>query len=190
MDRPVAEKTQAGRRVALWLVLPILVASCAQPRIDVVSNGDRAVIAARPAALAPDAGEAGLVVRLVEQGVVSAPGAAGTPPAPPAVPKQIVVQLIATSRPETTGVCLEPGATSSSPCLRWAAAPVRRWQPFGRRTVHQVVVRFGDAATGDILYQVAATTARRKAEPAAIRSQLVDAAIACAGCAGGPLGAH
>jgi hypothetical protein len=188
MGRPVTEVAQPVLRLALCLVLPVLVAGCAQPRIDVVSNGNRAAIAARPTALAPAAGDAGLVARLVEQGVVSAPAAAIAPAT--TAPAPIVVQLVATSRPETTGICVEPGATSGSPCLRWAAEPVRRWQPFGRRTVHQVVVRFGDAATGDILYQVAATTARRKAEPEAIRSQLVDAAIACAGCAGGPLGAH
>ncbi|MEI6417906.1 MAG: hypothetical protein WCO82_02435 [Sphingomonadales bacterium] len=168
-------------------MLPVLVAGCAQPRIDVVSNGDRAAIGARPMALAPAAGDAGLVARLVEQGVVSA---LGTATAPATVPAPIVVQLGATSRPETTGICLEPGATSGSNCLRWAAEPVRRWRPYGRRTVHQVVVRFGDAATGDILYQVAATTARRKSEPAKIRGQLVDAAIACSGCAGGPLASH
>ncbi len=187
MDRPVTEVAHPVLRLAVCLVLPVLVAGCAQPRIDVVSNGDRAAIAARPTALAPAAGDAGLVARLVEQGVVSAPVAAS---APATAPAPIVVQLVATSRPESTGICLEPGATSGSPCLRWAVEPVQRWRPFGRRTVHQVVVRFGDAATGDILYQVAATTARRKAEPEAIRSQLVDAAIACAGCAGGPLGAH
>jgi hypothetical protein len=100
------------------------------------------------------------------------------------------VQVVATSRPETSGICLEPGGTNGSPCSRWAVAPVRRWQPFGRRTVHQVAVRFGDAATGDIVYQVTATTARRRAEPAALRGQLIDAAIACAGCNGGPLAAH
>jgi hypothetical protein len=187
MDRPVTDVAQPVLRVAIWLVLPMLVAGCAQPRIDVVSNGDRAAIAARPTALAPTAGDAGLVARLVEQGVVSAPAAAI---APAKAPAPIVVQLVATSRPETTGICVEPGATSGSDCLRWAVEPVQRWRPFGGRTVHQVVVRFGDAATGDILYQVAATTARRKAEPEAIRSQLIDAAIACAGCVGGPLGAH
>ncbi|MEY2884704.1 MAG: hypothetical protein RL490_2428, partial [Pseudomonadota bacterium] len=138
----------------MWLVLPVWVAGCAQPGIAVVSSGDRAAIAARTTALAPAAGDAGLVARLVEKNVVSATGA---PTAP------ILVQLVATSRPETTGICLEPGATSGGACLRWAAAPVRRWQPFGRRTVHQVVVRFGDAATGEIVYQVAATTARRRA---------------------------
>jgi hypothetical protein len=177
----------------MWLALPVLVAGCAQPRITVASSGDRALVATRPAALAPVAGDAGLVARLVAKGVVSATGtptAPTAPPAPPAPPTPIVVQLVTTSRPETTGICLEPGATSGSACLRWAAPPVRRWQPLGRRTLHQVVVRFADAATGDVLYQVAATTARRRAEPAALRGQLVDAAIACAGCTGGPLGAR
>lgn len=163
------------------LVTPaLLLAGCAQPGIAVVTHGDRAPL---PATLAADASNPGLASRLIGQGVAKAAPAAKTAPLP-----AIVVQIAATTRSDRLGVCTQPGADAASPCKQWAAAPARGWKPFGRPIVHQLALRFSNPATGETVYEVVATTARRGGDPLVIRNQLLDAAIACSGCAGGALG--
>ncbi len=179
-----ARRTLIAPACAAMLLLPLL-AGCATPRIDVATSGDRAATGAAPAPLAAEAGDGALAARLVARGIAAPALPAKSTPLPP-----VVVSVAATSRPSSVGVCLEPGATPGAPCRHWAAMPKRGWQPFGPVSVHLVAVRFTDPATGRTLYEVAAAATRRKADPALLRPQLLDAAIACAGCAAGTLARH
>ena len=174
------QRRRGLRSVPLAIALVILCAGCSTPAIRVAAVGDRALIASQPVQLVAETVAADQASKLVGSRVA-------TSVAERAQPGALQLLLAATSRPEKTGICVELSDRPGQACTRWLVPPVQGWRPFGAMDVHQLTLRFVDPATGRVPYQVTASTRRRKPADAELQRRLLDAAIACADCAGGPL---
>ena len=165
---------------AAWLVAPWALAGCAERPVQVGDMGVRPPNLKAPFELSPLSEAANpAVARLRERGVLGETVQSS--------PHRLEVALWTWDRRRGLGVCAVPDPVSRERCARWISPPVRSRGPFAPTVAYGLDLRLIDRPTGEVVYAIDTRLNGGRRPPPAVERRLVDAAVKCAGCAGGSL---
>jgi len=151
---------------------------CAAERVRVVDAGARPAALRAPFALSALSDASSPAVTLLrDRGVVAGQG--GT--------SNLEMQVATRRRERLIGVCGGPAAKAPDQCQGWIAEPRRPAGPFAKPESYELGLRFIDRSSGRVVYAVEASLNGGRKAPRALDRRLGEAALQCAGCAGGPL---
>jgi hypothetical protein len=163
---------------ASWLAALWALAGCAERPVQVGEVGVRPANLTAPFALgAVSVAQNPAVGRLRQRGVLGETNESS--------PLQLDVAVW--TRDRSVGVCAVPDPGSRGRCARWISPPGKGAGPFAPAVAYGLALRFIDRPTGEVVYAINARLDGGRRPPPAVERRLVDAAIDCAGCAGGSL---